>query len=162
MPNVKANGIQIEYETFGEPASPPLLLIIGLAGQLIFWDEELCKHSSNMETRAADAERASVKYKQVEFMQDHIGKVYPGVISGVTDWGIYVELENKIEGMVPIRELDDDFYFFDEKNYALVGRHTKKTYQLGDDITVKIWRTNLERKQLDLLLANNKNVSHFK
>ena len=116
--------------------------------------EELCKHSSDMETKAANAERASIKYKQVEFMQDHIGQIYSGVISGVTDWGIYVELENKIEGMVPIRELDDDFYIFDEKNYALVGKHSNKTYQLGDDVTVKIWRTNLERKQLDFLLVS--------
>lgn len=117
--------------------------------------EDLCKHSSDMETRAANAERASIKYKQVEFMQDQIGKIYPGVISGVTDWGIFVELENKIEGMIPIRELDDDFYIFDEKNYALVGRHSNKTYQLGDEVTVKIWRTNLEKKQLDFLPANN-------
>lgn len=123
--------------------------------------ESLCRHSSDMETRAANAERASVKYKQVEFMQDHIGKIYPGVISGITDWGIYVELENKIEGMVPIRELDDDFYIFDERNYALVGRHTRKTYQLGDEITVKIWRTNLERKQLDLLPAKMNNNKSF-
>ncbi|HKI88020.1 MAG TPA: ribonuclease R [Draconibacterium sp.] len=115
--------------------------------------ENLCRHSSDMETKAANAERSSIKYKQVEFMQDYIGKIYPGVISGVTDWGIYVELENKIEGMVPIRELDDDFYIFDEKNYALVGRHKHKKYQLGDDVTVKIWRTNLERKQLDFLLS---------
>ncbi len=115
--------------------------------------EDLCKHSSDMETRAANAERASIKYKQVEFMQDHIGKIYPGVISGVTDWGIFVELENKIEGMIPIRELDDDFYIFDEKNYSLVGRHSRKTYQLGDEVTIKIWRTNLEKKQLDFQLA---------
>jgi ribonuclease R len=116
--------------------------------------EELCKHSSDMEARAANAERASVKYKQVEFMQDQIGKIYPGVISGITDFGIFVELENKIEGMIPIRELDDDFYSLDEKNYQLVGRHTHKIYQLGDDIQVKIWRTNLEKKQLDFQLAN--------
>ncbi len=115
--------------------------------------EDLCKHSSDMETRAANAERASTKYKQVEFMQDHIGKIYPGVISGVTDFGVFVELENKIEGMIPIRELDDDFYIFDEKNYSLVGRHSHKTYQLGDDVTVKIWRTNLEKKQLDFQFA---------
>jgi len=115
--------------------------------------EDLCKHSSDMETRAANAERASIKYKQVEFMQDHIGKIYPGVISGVTDFGVFVELENKIEGMIPIRELDDDFYIFDEKNYSLVGRHSHKTYQLGDEVTVKIWRTNLEKKQLDFQLA---------
>ncbi|HSH20709.1 MAG TPA: ribonuclease R [Draconibacterium sp.] len=119
--------------------------------------EDLCKHSSDMETRASNAERASIKYKQVEFMQDHIGKIYPGVISGVTDWGIFVELENKIEGMVPIRELDDDFYIFDEKNYSLVGRHSHKTYQLGDDVTVKIWRTNLEKKQLDFQLVTKEN-----
>jgi ribonuclease R len=117
--------------------------------------EDLCRHSSDMEARAANAERASIKYKQVEFMQDHVGEVYPGVISGITDWGIYVELENKIEGMIPIRELDDDFYIFDEKNYALVGRHKHKKYQLGDEITVKIWRTNLEKKQLDFKLAYN-------
>jgi len=117
--------------------------------------EDLCRHSSEMETRAAEAERASVKYKQVEFMQDHIGEVYPGVISGITDWGIYVELENKVEGMIPIRELDDDFYIFDEKRYALVGRHKNRIYQLGDDLQVEIWRTNLERKQLDFRLAGD-------
>lgn len=117
--------------------------------------EELCKHSSDMESRAANAERSSNKYKQVEFMQDHVGKIYPGVISGVTDWGVYVELENKIEGMIPIAELDDDFYVFDERNYALVGRHTRQTYQLGDKINVKVWRTNLERKQLDFRLAKH-------
>jgi ribonuclease R len=119
--------------------------------------EDLCKHSSDMETRAANAERASIKYKQVEFMQDHIGQIYPGVISGVTDWGIFVELENKIEGMIPIRELDDDFYIFDEKNYSLVGRHSHKSYQLGDELKIKIWRTNLEKKQLDFQLVSKEN-----
>lgn len=117
--------------------------------------EDLCRHASDMETRAANAERASIKYKQVEFMQDHVGESYPGVISGITDWGIYVELENKIEGMIPIRELDDDFYILDEKEYALVGRHNHKKYQLGDDIRVKIWRTNLEKKQLDFKIEKN-------
>ena len=123
--------------------------------------ENLCRHSSDMETRAANAERASVKYKQVEFMQDNIGEIYPGVISGVTDWGIYVELQNKIEGMVPIGELDDDFYTFDEKNYQLVGRHTNQTYQLGEEVTVKIWRTNLERKHLDFRLVKNEKNANF-
>jgi len=123
--------------------------------------EELCRHSSDMETRAANAERASIKYKQVEFMQDQVGEVYPGVISGVTDWGIYVELENKIEGMVPIGELDDDFYTFDEKNYQLVGRHTNQTYQLGEEVTVKIWRTNLEKKHLDFRLVKSENNNNF-
>lgn len=115
--------------------------------------EALCKHSSDMEAKAANAERSSIKYKQVEFMQEHVGKVYPGTISGVTDWGIYVELENKIEGMVPIAQIDDDFYFFDEKNYAIVGKHTHNTYQLGEKVHVEVWRTNLERKQLDFRLA---------
>jgi len=117
--------------------------------------EDICRHSTDMEVRAANAERASIKYKQVEFMQDHVGEVYAGVISGVTDWGIYVELENKIEGMIPIRELDDDFYIFDEKILALIGQHTNKKYQMGDELEVKIWRTNLEKKQLDLKLVRN-------
>lgn len=123
--------------------------------------EGMCKHSSDMEAKAANAERASIKYKQVEFMQDHVGQVYPGVISGVTDWGIYVELENKIEGMIPIAELDDDFYIFDERNYALVGRHSGKSYQLGENISVKVWRTNLERKQLDFRLAKGETNESF-
>lgn len=123
--------------------------------------EEMCRHSSDMESRAANAERASIKYKQVEFMQDRIGEVFAGVISGVTDWGIYVELENKIEGMVPIGELDDDFYIFDEKNYQLIGRHTRQTYQLGDEVKVKIWRTNLERKHLDFRLVKDDQNNSF-
>ena len=117
--------------------------------------EDHCKHSSEMEHRAASAERSSIKYKQVEFMKDKIGEVLPGVISGVTDWGIYVELENKCEGMVPMRELDDDFYTFDEKNYCLVGRHSRKTYQLGEAVRVEIARANLEKKQLDFKLIED-------
>lgn len=116
--------------------------------------EEYCQHSSDMEQLAANAERASIKYKQVEFMADHIGQVYDGVISGVTEWGIYVELiENKCEGMIPIRDLDDDYYSFDEKNYCLVGRRYHRKYQLGDEITVRIARANLDKKQLDFALA---------
>lgn len=116
--------------------------------------EDHCKHSTDMEIRAASAERSSVKYKQVEFMKDKIGEVFSGVISGITDWGIYVELEeNKCEGMVSIRDLDDDFYIFDEKNYCLTGRHTKKTYQFGEAVKVEIVRANLERKQLDFKLV---------
>ena len=117
--------------------------------------EDMCKHSSEMENRAANAERSSIKYKQVEFMKDKIGEVYEGVVSGVTDWGIYVELENKCEGMVPIRELDDDFYIFDEKNYCLVGKHSNKIYQLGEEVTVEILRANLDRKQLDFKLIGD-------
>ena len=117
--------------------------------------EDLCKHSSEMENKAANAERSSIKYKQVEFMKDKIGQEFAGVISGVTDWGFYVELENKCEGLVPIRELDDDFYIFDEKNYCLEGRHNKKTYQLGENVRVEILRANLEKKQLDFKLVES-------
>ena len=108
-----------------------------------------------MEQLAAQAERSSVKYKQVEFMQEHVGQVYDGVISGVTEWGLYVELnENKCEGMIPIRDLDDDYYEFDEKNYCLRGRRNKNhTYSLGDPITIRVARANLEKKQLDFALA---------
>ncbi len=116
--------------------------------------EEYCEHSSDMEQLAASAERASIKYKQVEYMSERLGQVYDGVISGVTDWGIYVELnENKCEGMIPIRCLDDDYYEFDEKNYCIVGRHTGKRYQLGDELTVKIAKTDLVKKQLDFELV---------
>lgn len=116
--------------------------------------EELCKHSSDMEQLAANAERASIKYKQVEFMAQHVGKIFDGVISGVTEWGIYVELtENKCEGMLPIRDLDDDYYTFDEKNYCLIGRRFHKKYQLGDLLTVKVAKANLDKKQLDFVLA---------
>ena len=116
--------------------------------------EALCEHSSAMEQLAATAERASIKYKQVEFMQEHVGQTYDGVISGVTEWGLYVELnENKCEGMIPIRDLDDDYYEFDEKNYCLRGRRKKRTYSLGDSITIQVARANLEKKQLDFALA---------
>lgn len=116
--------------------------------------EDYCQHSSDMEQLAASAERASIKYKQVEFMADRIGQIFDGVISGVTEWGIYVELvENKCEGMLPIRDLDDDYYTFDEKNYCLEGRRFHKKYQLGDEITVRVARANLDKKQLDFALA---------
>ncbi|HJV76795.1 MAG TPA: ribonuclease R [Paludibacter sp.] len=116
--------------------------------------EEYCQHSSDMEQLAANAERASIKYKQVEFMSERLGQVFDGVISGVTEWGIYVELlENKCEGMIPIRDLDDDYYTFDDKNYCLVGRRFHKKYQLGDGITVKVAKANLDKKQLDFVLA---------
>lgn len=115
--------------------------------------EDLCDHSSNMEQIAANAERASIKYKQVEFMSERLGQTYDGVISGVTEWGLYVELnENKCEGMIPMRDLDDDYYEFDEKNYCLRGRRKNKTFSLGDAITIKVARANLEKKQLDFVL----------
>lgn len=116
--------------------------------------EALCDHSSAMEQLAASAERASIKYKQVEFMSEHLGQTYDGVISGVTEWGLYVELnENKCEGMIPMRDLGDDYYEFDEKNYCLRGRRKKRVYSLGDTITVKVARANLEKKQLDFTLV---------
>ena len=116
--------------------------------------EDLCDHSSNMEQIAANAERASIKYKQVEFMSERLGQTYDGVISGVTEWGLYVELnENKCEGMIPIRDLDDDYYEFVEKKYGLRGRRKNRIYSLGDAITVKVARANLEKKQLDFALV---------
>ena len=119
--------------------------------------EDLCKHSSNMEQLAANAERSSIKYKQVEYLSDHLGEIYDGVISGVTEWGLYVELDdNKCEGLVPVRDLDNDYYDFDERNYCLDGRRSNTRYRLGDKIRVQIARANLERKQLDFALVNTK------
>ena len=116
--------------------------------------ESKCKHSSEMEQLAANAERASIKYKQVEFLQERLGEEFDGVISGVTEWGFYVELnENKCEGLVPIRDLDDDYYELDEKNYCLVGRRKHRTYQLGAPVRVVIAGANLDKKQIDMALV---------
>ncbi len=118
--------------------------------------EEDCKHCSKMELVAAEAERASIKFKQVEFMKEHLGKEFTGVISGVTEWGFYVELdENKCEGMVSIRNLDDDFYRFDEDNYCIIGRKFNKKYQLGDNVKILVAKANLVKKQLDFELVND-------
>lgn len=115
--------------------------------------EDICKHASSMEQLAANAERASIKYKQVEFMSDKIGESFQGTISGVTQWGFYVELDEfKCEGLVPMHELEDDYYEFDEKNYCIVGRHYGKRYQLGDTITVRVAKANLVSRQLDFVL----------
>ena len=116
--------------------------------------EPMCEHSSAMEQTAANAERASIKYKQVEFMSERLGQEYDGVISGVTEWGIYVEInENKCEGMVPMRDLGDDYYLFDEKNYCLIGRRHHRKFSLGDPVKIKVARANLEKKQLDFTLV---------
>jgi ribonuclease R len=116
--------------------------------------EKLCEHSSKMERLANEAERASVKYKQVEFMSDKLGKKFDGVISGVTEWGIYVEIiENQCEGMVNIRELGDDFYEYDEENYCIRGRLTGKVYTLGDRVTIEVVKADLQKKQLDYRLV---------
>ena len=115
---------------------------------------KLCEHSSKMERLAAEAERASVKYKQVEFMSDKLGEEFEGVISGVTEWGFYVEIiENQCEGMVSIRELGDDFYEYDEDNYCIRGRSTGKVYTLGDRVNVEVVKADLQKKQLDYRLA---------
>ncbi len=112
--------------------------------------ELLCKHSSERERSAADAERASVKYKQVEFMEDKIGQEFKAVISGVTEWGIYAEIiENKCEGMIKMRDMRDDNYIYDEDNYRYVGRNTGKVYALGDVVQVIVMRADLVKKQLD-------------
>ncbi len=121
--------------------------------------EEQCKHSSDMEQLAANAERASIKYKQVEYMADHLGDIYDGVISGVTEWGLYVELsDNMCEGLVPMRDLADDYYDFDEANYCLVGRRHGARYRLGDEVKVKVARAALDKKQLDFVLVDDKGI----
>lgn len=115
--------------------------------------EEKCKHSSNMEYLATKAERDSIKYMQIRFMQDHLDEEFKGVISGVTDWGIYVEIiSNKCEGMVSVRDMTDDRYDFDEEQYALVGRSSGKVYQLGEEVMVKVKNTDLIKKHLDFYL----------
>ena len=115
--------------------------------------EELCEHCSAQEQVAANAERASIKYKQVEFMSEHIGEEYDAVISGVTEWGIYAEInENKCEGMIPVRTLQDDYYEFDDANYCLIGKRKHRKYMIGDPLRIRITKANLERKQLDFEL----------
>lgn len=119
--------------------------------------EELCEHSSDMEIVAQSAERDSIKYKMVEFMADKIGNTYDAHISGITSYGIYCEIdENHCEGMVPLHDLDDDYYDFDERNYCLVGRRHRHKYQLGDPIRIVVARANVEKRQLDFSLAEDK------
>ena len=116
--------------------------------------EDLCDHCSAQEQVAANAERASIKYKQVEFMSEHIGEVYDAVISGVTEWGLYAEINvNKCEGMIPMRTLQDDYYEFDDANYCLIGRRTRRKFTIGDPVRIRIVRANLDRKQLDFELV---------
>lgn len=118
--------------------------------------EDECKHSSEMEQLAANAERSSIRYKQVEFMKDRLGEIYDGVISGVNEWGFYVELsDNMCEGLVPIRDLTDDYYDLDEKNYCLIGRKHGNRYTLGDQVKVQVARADLDRKQLDFALISD-------
>ena len=118
--------------------------------------ETAASHSSAMEKRAADAERASIKYKQVEYLEENVGKLYMGIISGVTEWGMYVELiENKCEGMIRLKDIADDFYVLDEKNYCIVGQRKKKKYQLGDEVKVKVKKVDLSKRQIDFSLVQD-------
>ncbi|WP_367866339.1 ribonuclease R [Pedobacter sp. WC2423] len=118
--------------------------------------ETAASHSSAMEKRAADAERASIKYKQVEYLEENVGKLFMGIISGVTEWGMYVELiENKCEGMIRLKDIADDFYVLDEKNYCIVGQRKKKKYQLGDEVKVKVKRVDLSKRQIDFSLVQD-------
>ena len=118
--------------------------------------EELCKHSSDMEQIAQNAERDSIKYKMVEFMADKIGNEYDAHISGITSYGIYCEIdENHCEGMVSIHDLNDDYYDFDERNYCLVGRRRRHRYQLGDSVRIKVAKANIDKKQLDFVLSSD-------
>lgn len=119
--------------------------------------EDECTHDSDMEQLAANAERTSIRYKQVEYMQERLGEIYDGVISGVTEWGFFVELDDShCEGLVPIRDLADDYYDFDEKNYCLIGRQHGVRYTLGDKVRVQVARADLDRKQLDFALIDDK------
>jgi ribonuclease R len=109
-----------------------------------------------MEKKASDAERASVKYKQVEFLKDKIGQEFAGVISGVSKWGIFVEIkENMCEGMVSLRDMEDDYYYLDEDNYCVIGQRYNKIYKLGDEVNIILKRANLSKKQLDFSFAYN-------
>ncbi len=115
--------------------------------------EVACAHSSAMEKRAADAERASIKYKQAEYLEDNIGTEYKGIISGVTEWGMYVEIEeNKCEGMIRLRDISDDFYVLDEKNYCIIGQRKKRKYQLGDEVMIRVKKVDLAKRQIDFTL----------
>jgi ribonuclease R len=118
--------------------------------------DALCEHSSDMELIASNAERASIKYKQVEFMSEHIGEEYSAVISGVTEWGLYAEInDNKCEGMIPMRTLQDDYYEFDDANYCIIGRRTRRKFTIGDPVRIRIARANLDKKQLDFELIDD-------
>ncbi|UKJ09135.1 ribonuclease R [Solitalea lacus] len=118
--------------------------------------EKMCEHSSQMEKKAAEAERASVKYKQAEYLKDNIGEEFEGVVSGVTEWGMYVEIiDNKCEGMIRLRDMNDDFYVLDEANYCIIGQRKKKKYQLGDTVKIKVKAVNLIKRQIDFVMVLN-------
>jgi len=113
--------------------------------------DKLCKHSGIMERKAADAERQSTKLYQVIYMQEAVGEVFDGVISGVTEWGVFVEItENKCEGLVRLRDIDGDYYFYDQKNMSIVGQRTKKSFQLGQKVSIKVVAADIENRRIDL------------
>jgi len=115
---------------------------------------ELCRHSSDMENNAVRAEREAVKILQIQYIQKHIGETFAGVISGITEYGLYVEItENLIEGMVRLRDLHDDYYILDERNFQLIGRHRKKRFRLGDKVTVRVGKIDKDNKWLDFVLV---------
>jgi ribonuclease R len=116
--------------------------------------DRLCKHSGIMERKAADAERQSTKLYQVLYMQEAVGEVFDGVISGVTEWGVFVEIsENKCEGMVRLRDIDGDYYFYDQKNMSIVGQRTKTSIQLGQKVKVKVEAADIETRRIDLKIV---------
>ncbi len=122
--------------------------------------EEKCKHSTEQEINAADAERSSIKYKQVQYIAERKNEIFKGVISGVTDWGIYVELEgNKCEGMIRLRDLNDDYYELDQKNFCIVGNRTRKKYTLGDELLVAVKNTDIIRKQIDFIIYDENSAA---
>jgi ribonuclease R len=117
--------------------------------------EDMCQHSTDMEIKASEAERASIKYKQVQYLDDRRGDAFNGIISGVTEWGFYVELtDSKCEGLIRLRDIGNDYYEFDEKNYCILGHRTGKVFRLGDEVRVVIKNTDLVKKQIDFLLAD--------
>ena len=121
--------------------------------------EGYCVHSSEMERKAMEAERASVKYKQAEYLMDKIGQEFDGLISGVSKWGIFVELtESKCEGMVSLRYMNDDFYYLDDENYRIIGQRWGRVFRLGDTVRIKVKKIDLQKKQMDFELADNGNA----
>ncbi len=142
-PDMMVHRLLTQYLNKGKPAMTNVL-------------NEKCKHSSDMERRAAMAERASIKYKQAEFMHDKLGYVFDAVITGVTERGLYVEInENKIEGMIAMRDLDDDYYVYDDKNHNITGQRNKKEFQLGDPIKIQVVKVNMQNRTLDFLPAED-------
>jgi ribonuclease R len=124
--------------------------------------EEYCVHSSEMERKAMEAERASIKYKQAEYLMERIGQEFDGLISGVSKWGIFVELtESKCEGMIPLRNMNDDFYYLDDENYRIIGQRSGKIYRLGDAIRIRVKKIDLQKKQMDFELVREKKLSRY-